>query len=299
MNRELVKWVNRNPNTFIRPSGHSADYMATFSRGCLYKCDYCYMRRFTPKGVQLAKNWKELFRALTVHSHTSVKVVKHNIPRIEHSYVYYDIGPGEDLNLHMKYYDTSLFLMHLFNSLDGDMRYTFATKNINNEWITNQSVVNHKKKFIRIRLTLMPQRVSSIVEPNTPSIKSRIDYMKRLKEDGYQICANLSPIILYKGWLDDYKELLEELKDTFSSRYMPFEVIFLTHNAKMHEYNMDNNRSLSEQLLWRPTQQINKTSQYGGENVKYANKQVYINQFLELFNSVFQEDDLHPIRYIF
>jgi spore photoproduct lyase len=50
-------------------------------------------------------------------------------------------------------------------------------------------------------------------------------------------------------------------KEEYKSEVLA-EVIFLTHNAKKHQYNLDNNLP-GEDLLWTPEIQENKTSQYG------------------------------------
>ena len=75
------------------------------------------------------------------------------------------------------------------------------------------------------------------------------------------------------------------------------ECIFVTHNHKMHQYNVENNTK-GEEYLWQPGKQETKTSQYGNENIRYNRfyKSKYINQFKELHNSVIP---WNTIRYIF
>ncbi|HBY70209.1 MAG TPA: lyase, partial [Flavobacteriaceae bacterium] len=57
------------------------------------------------------------------------------------------------------------------------------------------------KKKIRIRFSLMPQIVSSEVEPNTSKIIDRIKAVDAFIEEGYDVHLNFSPVIVYKDWL--------------------------------------------------------------------------------------------------
>lgn len=65
------------------------------------------------------------------------------------------------------------------------------------------------------------------------------------------------------------------------------EVIFLTHNAGKHDYNLINNLP-GEDLLWKPDIQESKISQYGGKNIRYNHikKNEYIKQFKQLHQEI-------------
>ena len=75
------------------------------------------------------------------------------------------------------------------------------------------------------------------------------------------------------------------------------EVIFLTHNAKKHWSNLENNVP-GEELLWTPDVQEVKKSQYGGDNVRYklGLKSDLIAQFKDIHGSIIP---WNTIRYIF
>ena len=75
------------------------------------------------------------------------------------------------------------------------------------------------------------------------------------------------------------------------------ECIFLTHNEKLHNYNVDNS-VMGEDLLWTPHNQQEKTSIYGGKNIRYKYwlKKEYIDAFKRLHNSILP---WQRIRYIF
>lgn len=102
------------------------------------------------------------------------------------------------------------------------------------------------------------------------------------------------------GWLEDYAELFGQLDDTLTEQakaQLQCEVIFLTHNDRLHEVNMGWHPK-GEDLLWRPDQQETKFSQTGGKNVRYKRclKGSLVEQFTELLR---QELPYCTIRYPF
>jgi spore photoproduct lyase len=144
----------------------------------------------------------------------------------------------------------------------------------------------------------MPQKISSILEPNTRLIIDRIKAIEGFIEAGYDVHVNFSPVVVYPGYLKDYQELFEMLEYYVDSKeQVKAEVIFLTHNKSKHIYNLINNVP-GEDLLWTPDNQETKNSQYGGENIRYqlALKAKYIEDFKTLHDFIIP---WNTIRYIF
>ena len=174
---------------------------------------------------------------------------------------------------------------------------SFATKYVNRELLTFDP---HGK--IRIRFSLMPEKLRAILEPNTSDIFTRLRFVSDFLDAGYEVHLNFSPVVVYDGWLKDYKDLFEQVA-TYGRRFswdtedVKAEVIFLTHNEKKHEYNLANNMP-GEEYLWRPDIQESKKSQYGGDNIRYKHdlKAEYIRQWTELHNQIIP---FNTIRYIF
>jgi len=78
-------------------------------------------------------------------------------------------------------------------------------------------------------------------------------------------------VIYYEGWLEDYAALFEQVADTVSPAalaQLKAEVIFLTHNDRLHEVNLAWHPK-AEGLLWVPDLQEAKVSETGGRNVRY------------------------------
>jgi len=287
----MIEIVNRK-SLKIRPSGRSSDFISpSFGWGCLYDCSYCYMKRHKPKGLSVAKNTHQILTEINTHAVFATQdVIK---PNQTHSkYITYDISCNEDFALHAKYHDWKE-IFNFFKAHD-DILGTFATKYVNKTLLE----FNPKEK-IRIRFSMMPEKKRALHEPNTSTIEERINAIDKFKDAGYDVHLNFSPIIVYKGWLDDYEQLFKTIDKKVKNKEGVFaECIFLTHNKKMHYDNIVKGKEEQEYDLWDPKLQENKTSEYGGANVRYKSriKKHFIDKFIEEHDKVIP---WNKIRYIF
>ena len=252
-----MKYVERKAMK-IRPSGRSSDYITpSFGFGCLYRCSYCYMRRHIKSGITIATNTEALINAIDEHL-MALQWPKQ--PNQTHSKYYtYDFSCNEDYVKHAKYHNWEL-LFDYFKDNDRVMG-TAATKYVNKSLLK----YNPERK-VRIRFSLMPQKLSSVLEPGTSSI-----------------------VELFK--------LVDDIVDDNIKEYVKCECIFLTHNVKMHKYNIDNNVK-GEEYLWTPGKQESKLSQFGGRNIRYSYKYKagLKEYFIKLHNNMLPWQE---IRYIF
>jgi spore photoproduct lyase len=284
----MIKEVTRK-SMMIRPSGRSTDFISpSFGHGCLYNCSYCYMKRHKSEGLDIAKNTMDILTEINNHCMFS-DVDKPN--QTHSNFVTYDISCNEDFALHAKYHEWEK-IFDFFKQHPVAMG-SFATKYV------NVNLINYDPEGkIRIRFSLMPQSISDKLEPNTSKIIDRIKAIDAFIDSGYDVHINFSPVVVYDNWIEDYEHLFQmvdnyvDYKDTVKC-----EVIFLTHNESKHNYNLINNLT-GEDLLWNPDIQESKTSQYGGDNIRYKHnlKYHYIKEWTRL------HDDIIPwntIRYIF
>jgi|TARA_R100001443_G_scaffold117438_1_gene142692 spore photoproduct lyase len=273
----------------IRPSGRSTDFISpSFGYGCLYNCSYCYMKRHKDKGLTVASNTGDILTAINNHAFFT-PVDK---PNQTHSqFTTYDISCNEDFALHAKHHDWKK-IFEFFRDHPVAMG-SFATKYVN----PILKDFNPEGK-VRIRFSLMPQHKSDLHEPKTSKIIDRIKAIDAFIDAGYDVHVNYSPIIVYDGWLDDYADLFHMMNEHVKYKDQVLaECIFLTHNFKKHTINLGRHPE-TEVDLWVLTKQELKTSQYGGENVRYklGMKSEYINQFKQLHKSIVP---WNKIRYIF
>jgi spore photoproduct lyase len=283
-----MKYIKRK-SMIIRDSGRSSDFITpSFGFGCLYRCEYCYMRRHLPNGLTIATNTNEIIDEIQAHLWL-LKWPKE--PNQTHDKYYtYDFSCNEDYILHAKYHDWRN-LFDYFKSNDKAMG-TAATKYVNKKLLGYDA--NRK---IRIRFSIMPQAMSDKLEPGTSKIVDRIRAVNEFYEAGYDVHLNYSPIVVYRGYLSDYAKLfklVDSIVDDSIKEKVKAECIFLTHHEKMHNINSD----AAKKLLWKPNIQEKKVSQYGNENIryKYKLKRQYINEFLEIHK---KNIPWQMVRYIF
>jgi DNA repair photolyase len=135
----------------------------------------------------------------------------------------------------------------------------------------------------------MPQKISSILEPNTDTISDRIAMIPVLQKK-MEVHINFSPIVYYPTWLEDYEELFKQLQGIDFKA----ECIFVTYNKLQAERNS----AEVNYYLWQPTIQESKDSEYAADNIRYERhfKQQRINEFVALYVKYFP---IESIRYIF
>jgi len=273
----------------IKESGRSSDFISpSFIYECALNCSYCYVKRHGAAVITIAKNTGDLLTAINNH----VTWLPEKKPNQTHPIFYtYDIGCNSDIGLHRKQLEwKSIF--DFFKNHHKAMG-TFATKVVPEDFLS----FNPEGK-VRIRFSLMPQKYSTILEPNTSTIIDRIKAIDMFKKAGYDVHINFSPVIVTDNWLDEYRILFKNVDKLVTDKdNVHSEVIFLTHNKNKHDYNITNNIA-GEDLLWNPEIQEDKVSQCGGLNLRYKvkYKTKWINQFKELHNELISWNN---IRYIF
>jgi len=284
----MIEKVTRK-SMLIRPSGRSTDFISpSFGHGCLYDCSYCYMKRHKSQGLTIATNTGDILTEINSHVWFT-DVQKPN--QTHDTYITYDISCNEDFALHLKYHNWEK-IFDFFKDHDLAMG-SFATKYV------NENLLNYNPEGkIRIRFSLMPQIYADQLEPNTSSIDERIKAIDKFIDAGYDVHINFSPVIVTKDWLVEYGDLFIKINSFVKNKdKVKAEVIFLTHNEGKHQYNLANNLP-GEDLLWNPSIQEAKISQYGGENIRYRHdlKAKYIEQWVELHDQIIP---WNTIRYIF
>lgn len=283
-----MKIIKQKTKTLItRDNGRSSDAVSpNFIYGCLGGCmsSYCYVGRYNHDKVYVNENTEQILNSITQW------LEKKNFPKVpnqcdDEKYVI-DIGCSTDVALMGKHYDWQL-IFEYFN-VTKKAKSTFATKYPTMFLPMGYNLVKDKH---RIRVSLMPQKYSDVLEPGTDKIADRIAEIPKLQKV-MEVHINFSPIIYTDGWLEEYEKLFQELKAAGID--VKCECIFLTHNKFQHERNSQPVR----ELLWKPECQEAKDSQYAPDNIRYQYelKRQLIHDFKSLYSEFF---DLSNIRYIF
>ena len=270
----------------VRPNDRSSDAISpNFIYGCCGGCmsSYCYVGRYNADKVRIDLNTQRIFSQLNKWALTQPWPKKAN--QVDPEYYVIDIGCSTDVGLHWKHYDWHKVLT--FFDLHPKLKSSFATKYPSMLKIGNI----HRKEKHRVRISLMPQTYSTILEPHTDLIDARIDCMAKLSEQ-VEVHLNFSPIIYADNWLAEYEDLFKKVK----SAGIPFksECIFLTYS----QVQANRNSTEVNALCYNEDLQETKTSEHGGENLRYKHqlKGRMIENFKDLYGKYF---DLSTIRYIF
>lgn len=249
-----------------RPNSRSSNWVApSESNGCTMSCSYCYVprRKGYSNPITLFVNIEQIMRYL--QRHVQKQGVKPKPDAIDEKLWVYEIGENGDCSVDAAICDNVKDLVHQFRDLPT-AKLTFATKFVNRELLHYEPA-----RKTRIRFSLMPHKMSKLVDVRTTPISDRIKVMNDFYDAGYEVNVNFSPVIFYEGWLEDWKLLFDELNDTLNEavkQQLVAEVIFLTHNQQLHDINLGWHPK-AEEVLWREEIQEVKYSQTGGRNVRY------------------------------
>ena len=263
----------------MRPNDRSSNFIApSTSSGCAMACAYCYVprRKGYANPITVFVNIEQICAALARHA--ARLGPKTTTDQVDPRLWVYDLGENGDLSVDALVSDNVRDLVAVFRSLPN-AKGSFATKYVNRDMLDYDPQAK-----TRIRFSLMPERVAHVVDVRTSPVSERIAAINEFVEAGYEVHVNFSPVIVYDGWERDYLELLESIDDSLSQAakaQLKAEVIFLTHNASLHEVNL-RWHPRAEDLLWRPALQQKKLSQNGMWNLRYKmhEKRRYLATFL-------------------
>jgi spore photoproduct lyase len=282
---QIIK--NKTKTLTTRDNGRSSDAISpNFIYGCLGGCmkSYCYVGRFNNDRVYINENTDQIISSI------SKWVEKQPWPKTpnqcDEKYYVIDIGCSTDVALHSKHYDWQK-VFDFFNN-HPKLKFTFATK-YPSKFKPEEYTIDPKN---RIRVSLMPQNYSSILEPGTDDMFKRIEQLSRLFQF-MEVHINFSPIIYDPIWLQQYKWLFDDIKFMYKEPFQS-ECIFLTYNDVQHQRNTEE----VNELCWKPKIQEKKDSQYAVDNIRYQwqLKARMINEFKELYSQYWP---VETIRYIF
>jgi spore photoproduct lyase len=294
-NKKNVLILGTKKSLTARPNTRSSHWVApSQSNGCTMSCSYCYVprRKGYANPISIFVNIEQIMGYLRRHVQRQGRKSEPDL--IDPQYWVYEIGENGDCSADAAVCDNVKDLINLFKELP-EAKLTFATKFVNQEMLSYD-----RQLKTRIRFSLMPHKMSKLVDVRTTPVSERIAVMNEFREAGYEVNVSFAPVIYYEGWLDDWHALFEEMNDVLdeaTKAQLATEIIFLTHNEQLHEVNLNWHPS-AEEVLWKPELQQVKYSQTGGRNVRYKNnlKRELVS---ELVNAVKEQIPYCQIRYAF
>jgi spore photoproduct lyase len=266
------------------PNERSSDFTApSHANGCTMACAYCYVPR--NKGyanpISTFVNIEQISGYLERHAKRQGSKLKPT--QADSDYWVYEIGNTSDCSVDAAICDNVKDLVAMYARMPN-AKATFATKFVNDNMLDYDP-----QRKTRIRFSLMPQRIAKVIDVRTSKIIDRIAALNRFHDAGYEVSVNFAPVLYYDGWQADYAELFQMVDDLTSpavKEQLTTEVIFLTHNDRMHEVNMQWHPK-AEDLMWKPELQEHKFSQNGGYNIRYkvGFKRKLVDEFTSMLHS--------------
>jgi spore photoproduct lyase len=249
-----------------RPNGRSSDFVApSTANGCAMACAYCYVprRKGYANPITVFTNIDKITGYLA--RHVARQGTKSVPDQVDAASWVYDIGENSDCSVDARISDNVRDLVDLFRELPT-AKASFATKHVNRDLLSWDPAGR-----TRIRFSLMPLADSKLLDLRTSPIAERLSAIDDFLAAGYEVHVNFSPVVIRDGWLEDWAQLLSDLHDATGPAFKSqaaAEVIFLTHNDRLHEVNLGWHPK-AEDVLWQPEIQQPKRSQTGGLNVRY------------------------------
>lgn len=237
------------------------------------------MSRYNGTRVYVNKNVDQIFNSVVEWEKTYFKQPDQQDP----IYTMVDVACNSDLVLMQKHMPEPL--IDYLKRYDDHPRLnsTMATKYPN----LLRLDVNHFNKKPRVRVSLMPQKYSKILEPRMQLIRHRIYDINRLKQLGWEVHINYSPLVFYPGWKGEYNALFRKVKEVAGVNKC--EVIALTNHR-----NQMAKASPEARELMRRAYEIKNTSGVMRYPIKHKGR------LLEEFKGIYKRYfPLDTIRYIF
>jgi len=270
--RTLVTKDNNNSANCIAPN---------LIYGCFGGCvdTYCYMSRYNGRRVFVNTNVEDIFQSVVEWEKGFNKVPDQQDP----IYTMVDVACNTDLVLMQK---------HMPESLHDYLKRYDDHPQLNSTMATKYPAllkldVTHFNKPPRVRVSLMPQTYSNVLEPKMQKISSRIEDIDRLKDLGWQVHINYSPVVFQRRWIQEYDELFAEVKRVAGVNKC--EVIVLTNHR-----NQMAKASPEAQEMMKYSCEIKNNS--GVMRYPIRDKTKLLSRWKQLYNKYFE---LNTIRYIF
>ena len=250
--------------------------------GCFGGCvdTYCYMSRYNGHRVFVNENVDEIFQSVVEWEKSYTKIPDQQDP----IYTMVDVACNTDLVLMQRHVPGGLINYLKMYDDHSQLNTTMATKYPKLLKLN----VSHFNKPPRVRVSLMPQKYSDVLEPNMQLIGSRISDIERLQDLGWEVHLNYSPLVFYPGWKEEYDKLFAEVKAAVMDD-IKCEVIALTnHRNQMTRANPE------AYELMRRSYEVKNSS--GVMRYPLQHKSRLLAEFKLLYANYFK---LNTIRYIF
>lgn len=209
-------------------------HIFNLSFGCIFECTYCYLQEYTnTPGIIFPANIGRFFDIFNSYKMRRMR-----------------IGTGEFSDSLMLDHITeySLAIVEFFKKYP-EITFEFKTKSAN---IGNLLRINHAGNIVTA-WSLNPQTIIEENEFLTSSLYERIKAARLCAEAGYKIAFHFDPVIYFKDWKKEYKNVTELLFSTINPRHVAWVSVgtlrFNPEVKQIIERRFPGNKILDEELV--------------------------------------------------
>ena len=199
----------------------SANYQLPLVSGCMGRCEYCYLN------TQLGD--KPFVRVFTNIDNILNKAKQYIDERLPSITIFEGAATSDPIPLEP--YTNALKKTIEFMGKEEKGRFRFVTKYNDVDTLLDAKHNNHTE----IRFSINTPKVIDIYEHYTASSDARIEAAVKVANAGYQIGFIIAPVFLYDNWQDEYKTLIESIRNKLPSGFnnpIIFEVISHRYTTK-------------------------------------------------------------------
>lgn len=194
-------FIVRNKDAFVKvcPCTKKAKrcgyWILNIGFGCPIDCSYCYLQLYSnAPGMVFPANIEEYYDYIKEFDRRVKGKTRIGTGEFTDSLAF-DRYTGYSLKLISFFRDTDNLLLELKTKV-SDVENVLKTK-------ANDKVV--------ISWSINTPRMAERYEKGASSVKERITAAKKVAEKGYKVGFHFDPIIYYKGWEEEYKDIVDEL----------------------------------------------------------------------------------------
>lgn len=199
----------------------SANYQLPLVSGCMGRCEYCYLN------TQLGD--KPFVRVFTNIDDILSKAKQYIDERLPSITIFEGAATSDPIPLEP--YTNALKKTIEFMGKEEKGRFRFVTKYNDVDTLLDAKHNNHTE----IRFSINTPKVIDAYEHYTASSDARIEAAVKVDNAGYQIGFIIAPVFLYDNWQDEYKALIESIRNKLPSGFnnpIIFEVISHRYTTK-------------------------------------------------------------------
>lgn len=239
------------------------DYVINPYVGCPNKCLYCYAA-YMSSFSKHSEEWGEFIDV----KRTAKKI---NLFKIKNKKVMISTVTDPYNSFEEKYKLTRMLIEQLVNS---EALVSVVTKS---KLVLRDIDLLKKMKSVEVALSIctLDENLKKEIEPNSSSIKERLETLRELNQNGVKTIVFIAPVI---PLITDYKKIIEETKD-FVDEYW-FDALTLRTSFKTKMFDFINKKY----PIYKPLYQ----EIYNKKNSQY---------FDELFDEIEQYCDQNKISY--